>query len=84
VLNQQISALRANLLPSRKRDASEKRDKESQGRIADLGQRLNVALAQRYRTDAHRSEFFGRLRPFSATPGHPHRRRPLCVSVEVF
>ena len=26
-------------------DASEKRDKESQNRIADLGQRLNVALA---------------------------------------
>ena len=44
-------------------DASEKRDKESQGRIADLGQRLNVALAQRVQElSRYRSEFFGRLR----------------------
>ncbi len=44
-------------------NASEKRDKESQGKIADLGQRLNVALAQRVQELARfRSEFFGRLR----------------------
>jgi chemotaxis protein MotB len=44
-------------------EASEKRDKESQGRIADLGQRLNVALAQRVQElSRYRSEFFGRLR----------------------
>ena len=44
-------------------DASEKRDKELQGRIADLGQRLNVALAQRVQElSRYRSEFFGRLR----------------------
>src|SRR5258708_6915101 len=44
-------------------DASEKRDKESQGRIADLGQRLNVALAQRVQElSRYRSDFFGRLR----------------------
>src|ERR1700709_2847541 len=44
-------------------DAAEKRDKESQGRIADLGQRLNVALAQRVQElSRYRSEFFGRLR----------------------
>ena len=44
-------------------DASEKRDKESQNRIADLGQRLNVALAQRVQElSKYRSEFFGRLR----------------------
>jgi chemotaxis protein MotB len=44
-------------------DASEKRDKESQGRIADLGTRLNVALAQRVQElSRYRSEFFGRLR----------------------
>src|SRR6185312_4797049 len=44
-------------------DASEKRDKESQSRIADLGQRLNVALAQRVQElSRYRSEFFGRLR----------------------
>src|SRR6202043_3687492 len=43
VLNQQISALRRQLAALEEAlDASEKRDKESQGRIADLGQRLNV------------------------------------------
>src|ERR1700723_1414138 len=48
VLNQQISALRRQLAALEDAlEASEKRDKESQGRIADLGQRLNVALAQR-------------------------------------
>jgi chemotaxis protein MotB len=41
VLNQQISALRRQLAALEEAlDASEKRDKESQGRIADLGQRL--------------------------------------------
>jgi chemotaxis protein MotB len=48
VLNQQISALRRQLAALEEAlDASEKRDKESQSRIADLGSRLNVALAQR-------------------------------------
>src|SRR5712675_762447 len=48
VLNQQISALRRQLAALEEAlEASEKRDKESQGRIADLGQRLNVALALR-------------------------------------
>ena len=43
--------------------ASENRDKESQARIADLGSRLNVALAQRVQELArYRSDFFGRLR----------------------
>ena len=64
VLNQQISALRRQLAALEEAlDASEKRDKESQGRIADLGQRLNVALAQRVQElTRYRSEFFGRLR----------------------
>src|SRR6202161_4211885 len=64
VLNQQISALRRQLAALEEAlDASEKRDKESQGRIADLGQRLNVALAQRVQElSRYRSEFFGRLR----------------------
>jgi chemotaxis protein MotB len=64
VLTQQISALRRQLAALEEAlDASEKRDKESQGRIADLGQRLNVALAQRVQELArYRSEFFGRLR----------------------
>src|SRR6202166_4520265 len=64
VLNQQISALRRQLAALEEAlDASEKRDKESRGRIADLGQRLNVALAQRVQElSRYRSEFFGRLR----------------------
>src|SRR6266478_5915678 len=64
VLNQQISALRRQLAALEEAlDASEKRDKESQGRIADLGQRLNVVLAQRVQElSRYRSEFFGRLR----------------------
>ena len=64
MLNQQISALRRQLAALEEAlDASEKRDKESQGTIADLGQRLNVALAQRVQElSRYRSEFFGRLR----------------------
>src|SRR3569833_192506 len=64
VLNQQIRALRRQLAALEDAlDASEKRDKESQNRIADLGTRLNVALAQRVQElSRYRSEFFGRLR----------------------
>src|SRR5438552_983380 len=64
VLNQQIAALRRQLSAlGEALDASEKKDKESQGRIADLGQRLNVALAQRVQElSRYRSDFFGRLR----------------------
>src|SRR5437660_3668295 len=64
VLNQQIAALRRQLAALEAAlEASEKKDKESQGRIADLGQRLNVALAQRVQElSRYRSDFFGRLR----------------------
>src|SRR3979411_526239 len=64
VLNQQISALRRQLAALEEAlDARDKRDKESQGRIADLGQRLNDALAQRVQElSRYRSDFFGRLR----------------------
>ncbi|MCG6205494.1 peptidoglycan -binding protein [Rhodopseudomonas sp. HC1] len=64
VLNQQIAALRRQLAALEEAlDVSEKRDKESQGRIADLGTRLNIALAQRVQElSRYRSEFFGRLR----------------------
>jgi chemotaxis protein MotB len=64
VLNQQIAALRRQLAALEEAlDASEKRDKEAQNRIADLGQRLNVALAQRVQElSRYRSDFFGRLR----------------------
>jgi len=64
VLNQQIAALRRQLdALEQALDASQKKDQESQTRIADLGQRLNVALAQRVQElSRYRSDFFGKLR----------------------
>jgi chemotaxis protein MotB len=64
VLNQQISALRRQLAALQDAlDASEKKDREAQVQITDLGQRLNVALAQRVQElSRYRSDFFGRLR----------------------
>jgi chemotaxis protein MotB len=64
LLNQQISALRRQLAALESAlEASEVKDKESQTRLADLGQRLNLALAQRVQElSRFRSEFFGRLR----------------------
>jgi chemotaxis protein MotB len=64
LLNQQIAALRRQIgALEQALDASEKRDKESQTRIADLGQRLNVALARRVQElSRYRSDFFGELR----------------------
>jgi len=64
LLNQQISALRRQLAALEEAlNASEQRDRESQTRIADLGSRLNVALAQKVQELArYRSDFFGRLR----------------------
>lgn len=64
LLNQQIAALRRQLAAVEGAlQASEAKDKDSQTRIADLGQRLNVALAQRVQElSRYRSDFFGRLR----------------------
>ena len=64
VLNQQIAALRRQLAALEGAlEAAEKKEKDSQTRIADLGQRLNVALAQRVQElSRYRSDFFGRLR----------------------
>jgi len=64
LLNQQISALRRQIAALEDAlDASENRDRESQTKIADLGKRLNVALAQRVQElNRYRSDFFGRLR----------------------
>ena len=64
LLNQQIAALRRQLASLEEAlDVSEKKDKESQSRLAELGQRLNVALAQRVQElSRYRSEFFGKLR----------------------
>jgi chemotaxis protein MotB len=72
VLNQQISAMRRQLAALEEAlAASESRDKESQARIADLGSRLNVALAQKVQElNRYRSDFFGRLRQIlGARPG---------------
>jgi chemotaxis protein MotB len=64
LLNQQIAAMRRQLAALEEAlTASETRDRDSQARIADLGSRLNVALAQRVQELArYRSDFFGRLR----------------------
>jgi chemotaxis protein MotB len=64
ILNQQIAALRRQLAAIEVAlDASEQKDKESQNRIADLGARLNVALAQKVQElTKYRSDFFGKLR----------------------
>ena len=64
VLNQQIAALRRQLSALQDAlDVASQKDKDSQVQIADLGQRLNVALAQRVQElSRFRSDFFGRLR----------------------
>lgn len=64
ILNQQLAALRLQLAALQEAlDASEAKDKESQAKIADLGQRLNVALARKVQELArYRSDFFGKLR----------------------
>ena len=56
-LRQQLAAIQAALL------ASEDKNKQNELKIADLGSRLNVALAQRVQElERYRSDFFGRLR----------------------
>jgi chemotaxis protein MotB len=64
LLGQQIAALRRQLAVLESAlDVKEKSDRESQAKIADLGQRLNVAMAQRVQElSRFRSDFFGRLR----------------------
>jgi chemotaxis protein MotB len=68
LLNQQIAAMRRQIaqLNSILTDA-EARNKSSEAQIADLGRRLNSALAQRVQElSRYRSEFFGRLRQILA------------------
>ena len=64
LLNQQIAALRSQIAAIEGAlQASEAKDEASQTKIADLGRRLNVALAQRVQElNRYRSDFFGRLR----------------------
>jgi len=68
LLNQQIAALRTQIAALEDAlDASEKKDRESNTKIADLGRRLNIALAQRVQElNRYRSDFFGRLREILA------------------
>jgi len=63
-LNEQIGALRRQMAALEDAlGASEKKENVSQLRISDLGQRLNVALAQRVQElSRYRSDFFGKLR----------------------
>jgi chemotaxis protein MotB len=63
-LNQQIAALRQQLMAiSSALDVATKKETQSQERISDLGQRLNIALAQHVQELAsYRSDFFGKLR----------------------
>src|SRR4029078_7985972 len=87
VLNQQIAALRRQLSALEEAlGASEKKDKESQSRIADLGQRLNLALAQRVQElSRYRSDFFGRLRTIPGNrPGILIRGDRFVFQSEVF
>jgi len=64
LLNQQILALRDQLQRlAAALDVSEQKAKDQDAQIADLGRRLNVALANKVQELAsYRSEFFGRLR----------------------
>jgi len=64
LLNQQLAALRAQIgALEAALEASESRDTENRTQIADLGRRLNLALAQRVQDlTRYRSDFFGRLR----------------------
>jgi chemotaxis protein MotB len=64
LLNQQIAALRKQITAlENSLGDSDKRDKQAQAQIADLGQRLNVALAKRVQElSQYRSTFFGELK----------------------
>ena len=64
ILNQQLLSLRRQIAALNEvLEASEKKDREAQDRIKDLGARLNAALARQVQElQRYRSDFFGRLR----------------------
>ncbi|HMA14872.1 MAG TPA: peptidoglycan -binding protein [Kiloniellaceae bacterium] len=64
LLNRQLAALREQLARvSEALELAETKNEEQEVQIADLGKRLNVALASKVQELArYRSEFFGRLR----------------------
>jgi chemotaxis protein MotB len=63
-LDEQVRALRNQIAALQEAlGTSEQKDKDAQLQITDLGQRLNVALAQRVQElSRYRSDFFGKLR----------------------
>jgi chemotaxis protein MotB len=63
-LNEQIAALRQQLLALNSAlDVATTKETQSEQRISELGQRLNVALAQHVQElSSYRSDFFGKLR----------------------
>ncbi|MBV9251041.1 MAG: peptidoglycan -binding protein [Acetobacteraceae bacterium] len=72
LLNQQIDQLKGQLSSlAHALDLAEKQGQEKDVKIANLGQRLNAALAQKVEElQQYRSEFFGRLRSVLANrPG---------------
>src|ERR1700751_3697843 len=64
LLNQQVAALRDQLAAlGAALDVSQKKTKDAEERVSDLGQRLNVALAQHVQElSSYGSDFFGKLR----------------------
>ncbi len=64
LLNQQLEALKAEIAKlNAALNASETKDTAQETQIADLGKRLNAALASKVEElERYRSEFFGRLR----------------------
>ena len=64
LLNQQLAALRTQIAALENAlEASESKETESRTQIADLGRRLNLALAQPVQDlSRYRSDFFGKLR----------------------
>jgi chemotaxis protein MotB len=64
ILNEQIAALRLQIASLQEAlDASEARDIDNKVVIANLGKRLNAALAQKvHELTQYRSDFFGKLR----------------------
>ena len=68
LLNQQLRALRRQIAALEEAlEASETSGRESRTELANLGERLNVALAQRVQIlNRFRSDFFGRLREILA------------------
>jgi chemotaxis protein MotB len=82
LLNRQILALREQLARlSEALDLAEATTRKQDVQIADLGRKLNLALATKVQELArYRSEFFGRLRCARSRPSSPRRSTGSCAS----